>query len=112
MKIINYADKELLTGDDIAAAIINYASALADADKSDTVTIPTRVDTADQSATILIGPASQVVITEGDPGKTELVNQEVVDDLNERAALLGPRKPVAHGKDEHSGSIDDFPDFA
>jgi hypothetical protein len=73
---IHYAGDSLLTGTEIARALLDYASALARASSSATVSVPTRLaDGSTGRSEILIGPASQLV-SDAEPSEFE----EVVDD--------------------------------
>ncbi len=59
---IVYAGEELMTGDDIAQALLKYSEALAEQGSASTVEIPTLTDDGTRStATVLVGPASQIV---------------------------------------------------
>jgi hypothetical protein len=62
MERIHYAGGELLTGSDIADAIVDYAAALAGRSAAASVDIPVRTGTGGVArAHLLIGPASQLV---------------------------------------------------
>jgi hypothetical protein len=67
--IIHYADGRYLTGDEVAAAVVEYAEALArEGTAAATVVIPVRVDDGSvERVEVLIGPASQIVIEAGEP---------------------------------------------
>jgi chaperonin GroEL (HSP60 family) len=91
MRTIIYAGGELVTGDAIAAALLDYAAALAESDTADTVDFPVRSDDGSTStATILIGPASQIMLKEADHGVDELVDAVVVTQLSNAARSLRP----------------------
>jgi len=112
MKRISYSGESVVTGDDIASALVDYAAELGRADSSDSVTIPTRTDSGASPVTFLIGPASQIVVsddteTEGE----ELVDTAVVDELNRRRQRVGPPRGMISSYSDES-SIADFPDFA
>ncbi|GAA4266207.1 hypothetical protein [Frondihabitans peucedani] len=62
MERIHYADGAILTGSDIARALLDYAEALAKRTTSATVDIPFRErEGGIGRANFLIGPASQIV---------------------------------------------------
>lgn len=106
MKTIVYAGGELMTGDDIATALLDYAQALAEAQTADTVEIPVRdADGFVSRATILIGPASQIMLKEVESGD-ELIDGEAVAALRSAARHMRPearpqaRRPDASWLDE------------
>lgn len=69
MQRIHYSGASLVTGDDIASCVVEYASALARTGACAQLTLPVRLnDGGVGSATILLGPASQLVtVTEPSP---------------------------------------------
>lgn len=92
MKTIIYAGGELLTGDDIATAVLEYSAALAEFSGADTVDIP--VLDAEGSrivATVLIGPASQIMAVDAHTAGAELTDPEVVRRLQGVTRSLRPR---------------------
>ena len=62
MKLIHYAGGSVLTGDDVAHTVAEYATALAQAGKADTVRIPVIKDGLLNAVELVIGPASQLII--------------------------------------------------
>lgn len=101
MRIIIYAGGELLTGDAIAAAVLEYGEALAESSAADTVEIPiVEADGSRSRATILIGPASQIVTIESHDGRPELLDPETVRWLKNRTRRLRPEaRPEAEAPD-------------
>jgi len=95
MDQIFYAGETLTTGTEIAAALLEYAQALAGAEKSDTVDIPIRSDDGTIGrATLVIGPASQLVAIAAADDIAELEDADVVATLRQRAAALGTRTAI------------------
>lgn len=91
MKVINYAGTELVTGDDIAAAVMEYSAALAQESTAVAVEIPVLKDDGTRvMASILIGPASQIVAEHVETGFEELIDDEVVEGLHARRRSLHP----------------------
>jgi hypothetical protein len=88
MQRVHYSGISLLTGDDIARGIVQYAEALAHAGGSAQISLPVRLgDGGTANATLLIGPASQLVtIDEASPFE-ELTAPEVVEKWH--AAVAG-----------------------
>jgi hypothetical protein len=96
MDRIHYAGESLITGSDIASALLDYAQALAGAGSSDTVEIPIRDDDGtERRATFVIGPASQLVSIAEPAGHPELEDADVVASLHEKAAALGTTVAVS-----------------
>ena len=92
MERINYATGSVVTGDEIAHALVGYASALAQGGGSDTVTFPILLDTGEvEQAEILIGPASQMITVPEHTSHDELRDAGLVDELDrKRQALSRP----------------------
>ncbi|HEV7956382.1 MAG: hypothetical protein JWL94_528 [Microbacteriaceae bacterium] len=110
MKSIHYAGGELLTGDAIADAVVQYGEALARRETSAAVDIPVRFpDGRIEQASILLGPASQVIAIPERGDFEELVDDGLVDRLRRDARNLGDSKPAVDD-DDKSGPID-FDDF-
>ncbi|MFS0732390.1 hypothetical protein ABC304_10345 [Microbacterium sp. 1P10UB] len=87
MKTVIYAGDAFVTGDAIADAVLRYSKILAEAGTADTVTIPVRRNDGERvEATLLLGPASQIV-AESQPydGREEIEDGDVVDELNARS---------------------------
>ena len=91
MKSIIYAHTELLTGDEIAVAVLHYSAALADNGLAETIEIPIlEPDGSRSSALMLIGPASQIVAKGAHTGFDELIDTDVVAELARRTRMLRP----------------------
>jgi hypothetical protein len=95
VKAITYAGTEVLTGDDIAVALLEYGAALAEAGSAETVDVPI-VDANGQrgTVTILVGPASQIVARDVPSAFEELVDEATVDALRLKARRLRPTATV------------------
>jgi hypothetical protein len=108
VKTIIYAGDALTTGDDIAEAVLRYSKALAHSDTAETVEIPVvRSDGRRITATLLIGPASQIVAEEAPDSGHEIVDVELVESLNERARAVAD--PAAAGEESPPTSwVDDL----
>jgi hypothetical protein len=118
MQRIYYTNDTLVTGTEIARALLEYAAALARSDSSQTISIPVRrADGSSARATLLVGPASQLVAE--DVEDDEDLGDEVRDDvlvarmkamtaelaapraISTRAAATSPDE-VANDADENS----------
>jgi hypothetical protein len=86
MRRIRYSGDSVVTGDAIASMVIAYSEALAKADTASTVEIPVRLaDGSVGMATLLIGPASQLILVpEIDDDHDEIVDEELTASLQKR----------------------------
>jgi hypothetical protein len=104
MKLIVYAGSRLMTGDEIAVAVLEYCAALADADTAETVEIPILTTEGYRAhATLLVGPSSQIVAEDVDTVFEELVDDVAVRMLRDKTRV---HRPVA-GSSAHREEEDD-----
>lgn len=94
MRRIHYAEDSIVTGDEIADAVIEYARMLAVTSTADTVELPTLHDDSVRPVRLLLGPASQMLVTEEDTRADEIVDDALVSDLRGRAGHLQGPSPV------------------
>ncbi|SMH39727.1 hypothetical protein SAMN06295885_1693 [Rathayibacter oskolensis] len=94
MRRIHYAEESIVTGDDIAFAVIEYARMLAMTSTADTVEVPTLHDEAVRRVRMLLGPASQMLVSEEHTPAVEIVDETLVADLRSRANRLNGPSPV------------------
>ncbi|NQX13765.1 hypothetical protein HQQ80_19220 [Microbacteriaceae bacterium VKM Ac-2855] len=101
MERISYAGDSVVTGTAIAHALLAYAEALAMNEASATVELPILLEDGTLGrASILIGPASQL-ISRTEPGDAEEITDDaLLDRLVTTTAALGISRPVAseHGE--------------
>ena len=103
---IVYAGEELMTGDEIAQALLKYSEALGEKGSASTVEIPILSDDGTRStATVLVGPASQIVARPVESSFAELHDPRVVEHL---AALTTDLRP---GPSVPSPVSSDLPDW-
>ncbi|KZE92941.1 MULTISPECIES: hypothetical protein [unclassified Agromyces] len=103
MERIHYAGGVLLTGSDIAGAVVDYAAALAARRTAASVDIPVRVaDGRTSRAHMLIGPSSQLVTEPIESDLDELVDEDLVTALRIATTALETTRPVigATGPDD------------
>ncbi|WP_430647734.1 hypothetical protein [Agromyces sp. GXS1127] len=96
MERIHYAGGELLTGSEIAAAVIDYAAALASQHSAASIDIPVRAhDGTIARAQLLIGPASQLLSEDVETVEDdELEDEELVSRLRAATTALSSVRPV------------------
>jgi len=95
MKRIDYVGNDLLTGDRIADAIMNYATALARRARADRVDVPVFADGRISRVELILGPASQLLVESVQDDREEPVDDELVADLEQRTARLRDPRPIA-----------------
>lgn len=89
MKRIVYAGSELVTGDDIADALMDFGQALAEESTAENVEIPVIDGSGERAmASLLVGPASQIVALPAASPYPELVDEVAVQRLRARTAGL------------------------
>jgi hypothetical protein len=111
MKLIIYAGSRLMTGDEVAGAVLDYCAALADADTAETVEIPILMDDGEPSkATLLVGPASQIVAQDVTSEWDELEDPDTVRLLKEKTRAHRPVASSHAQSDEDEGGTwtDDY----
>jgi hypothetical protein len=95
-----YSGGSFLTSDHIAAALMDYATALATSRTADLVHIPTvdEVSTRQSVASLVLGPASHLLALPVDvEGLIDPIDTEIVEELHRRTRLVdrGRRMPEA-----------------
>jgi hypothetical protein len=109
MQRIYYAGDHVLTGTDIANALVSYAAALAQRGSAGAIEIPVLHENDGRTGVVnfLVGPASQIMTEEVDaPGLEELRDDELVTRLRALTADLAPMHPVIHSThSEHDDSV-------
>lgn len=110
MKKIYYAGGSVLTTASVAEAVLDYAEALGRTGRADVVEVPIlSEDGRTASATLLIGPSSQLMAVPADPATENIaVDPQVVADLERRASLIGKPRPMSQQADETSSAHDDY----
>ncbi|MCA5924266.1 hypothetical protein [Curtobacterium oceanosedimentum] len=110
MKHIQYDRSSILTTDDVADAVIEYAAALAGGDRADTVSIPAVAADGTMTTTkVLIGPASQLVVEDAEEDELEGEHDQFVARL--RAATLTFEHEAAIHADQRTDLVEgDAPD--
>ncbi|MDR5698962.1 hypothetical protein [Agromyces aerolatus] len=86
MKRILYASGGFLTDDEVADALMQYASVLAIVNSADVVTLPGVDDEGTvREIQLVVGPASQILAMGSDAAPADLASRETVADLRQRA---------------------------
>lgn len=92
MRKIIYAGDTLVTGDDIAAAVLRCGKALAEIGAAEMIEIPVIDAGGDiRTVTLLIGPSSQIVVSQVETDLPELLDADCVATLDDLATQRSPR---------------------
>src|SRR4051795_4597690 len=103
MRVLTYAGSEFLIGDDIAAAVMRYSEALADAHTAGNIEIPVvNPNGTVTMATFLVGPASQIVSAQVDSPFEDPVRPDVVEHLDSLTRALRPHAVTDVGDGEQT----------
>lgn len=93
MKTIHYAGDAILLNDELADAVVEYAAALARAGSSAELSVPVVIeDGSILSASMLLGPASQLVATPAPGAKEAGADAELLTEITRQTALIGTIK--------------------
>jgi hypothetical protein len=114
VKVLRMTTDQLATDDRIAELLMEYAAVLGRAGTTDTVELPVARGGQSEKASILLGPASQITLTELHDEADEQLQLPGVDDVitdlqNRIDRYSGDRNVVAEDAPEHPD--DTFPDF-
>ena len=105
MDRVHYAGHSVITGTAIAEALLDYAQALAQADGSATVEIPTLNDDGSPGRSeILVGPSSQLISDAEASEHEEVIDETLVAYLRKEAVSLR-----AHGVPSSGAVISETP---
>lgn len=115
MDRIHYAGDSVVTGSDIARALLGYAQALAHAGTAATVDIPVvDADGTEVRWEVLVGPASQITAREIEWSGAELSDDLLVARLRRQSEQLrdhGTSAAVASEDPEFGGTPQAWSDF-
>ncbi len=90
MKTIHYAGDAILLNDELADAVVEYAAALARVGSSAELTVPVVIDDGSvSSASMLLGPASQLIATPAPGAKEAAADAELLAEIIRQTALIG-----------------------
>lgn len=94
MKRITMGGEALITDDRVADLVLEYANLLAQSGTPSTVTIPVIAESGGvRDAQLLIGPASQLVVTEDGEDGPDIPVDEVLGELRSRIERYRPPAP-------------------
>ena len=94
MKRILYSSGSVLTGDRVARAVVQYATALVNNRSADAVTIPVAGEGASGAVEMLIGPASQLLVEDAGPDPADLDHTTAVAEIQRRIDRIERPAPI------------------
>lgn len=108
MKYIHYDGSLIMTGDRIADAVADYAAVLGANGRTDTVAVPSvALDGTLTLTTVLVGPASELVVGEAPDDELEPEDPAFIARLRTAAASAGEQHPVdADGRPRFVGAAE------
>jgi hypothetical protein len=90
MRILSYSGESVLTTDGVGEAVVDYARALIAENSTDVVDIPVLFDDEELTASMVIGPASPLLVTPARDRDVRLGDELTIARLRARTAALGP----------------------
>ncbi len=110
MDRIQYSGTSVLTGSEIARALLEYAQALTMSGASTTVEVPSlKEDGSLERAIFLIGPTSQFVSETEDSDFPDVLDAKLVAHFKQETRKLGSSRAVPSADPQYSGvDVDDL----
>jgi hypothetical protein len=109
MRRVYYSNGSVLTSDDVATAVLEYAEALTEEGRSDIVDLPAVLESgAVGTATLLISPASQLAAVTEESDLPAPDGVELVAELRRRRERLTDPRPAAHRYAEYLASPEEY----
>jgi hypothetical protein len=103
MRIVSYSGESVLTTDGVGEAVVDYARALIADNSTDVVDIPVVFDDEEVIASMVIGPASQLIVVPAKVNDFRLRDELTIKRIRAKIAALGPHRilptqavPVSH----------------
>lgn len=94
MRIVSYSGESVLTTDRVGEAVVDYARALIAENSTDVVDIPVLVDDEELTASMVIGPASQLIVVPAHDHEVPLRDEMTIARLRAKIAALGPHRVI------------------
>ncbi|HEX4402308.1 MAG TPA: hypothetical protein VHZ98_13375 [Galbitalea sp.] len=91
MRILSYSGESVLTTDRVGEAVVDYARALIAEHATDVVDIPVLFENEELTASLVLGPASQLIVIPARESDTPLGDELIVARLRAKIDALRPR---------------------
>jgi hypothetical protein len=109
MRRVYYSSGSVLTSDDAATAVLEYAEALSHEGRSDIVEVPAVLPSGTVGvATLLIGPSSQLASVTEESDLPAPESGEVVAELHRRTGRLDHSAPESHRYAEYLTAPEEY----
>jgi hypothetical protein len=90
MRILSYSGESVVTTDGVGEAVVDYARALIADNSTDVIDIPILFETEQLTASLVLGPASQLIVVPSRETNVELRDEMTIARLHAKIAALGP----------------------
>jgi hypothetical protein len=94
MRILSYSGETVVTTDRVGEAVIDYARALIADNSADVVDIPVVFEDQELTASLVLGPASQLMVVPSHEADIELRDELPIARLRSKIAALRPHEIV------------------
>jgi hypothetical protein len=112
MRKLFYSSDHILVGDRTCKAVLRYSRALANAGKSDVVSIPILNEGGSRVlAHLILGPASQIYSTPVEDAKADPDDWEIIEKLEMMSRELEPSRPAWANEMEDIPGIEELGRF-
>jgi hypothetical protein len=92
MRILSYSGESVLTTNGVGEAVVDYVRALIAENSSDVIDIPVLLDDEELTASLVIGPSSQIMVAPSRDRDVALRDELTIARIRSRIAALGPRR--------------------
>ena len=92
MRIVSYSGQSVVTTDGVGQAVVDYARALIAENASDVIDIPVLLDDEELTASLIIGPSSQIMVAPCRDEDCGLRDELTIARIRSRIAALGPHR--------------------
>ncbi len=95
MRILSYSGESVVTTNGVSEAVVDYTRALIADNSADVVEIPVLFDDEELTASMILGPSSQLIVVPSHGVDVELRDEMTIARLRAKTAALGPHTVVA-----------------
>jgi hypothetical protein len=92
MRIVSYAGEAVLTTNRVGDAVVDYARALIADNSTDVVDIPVLFENEELMASMVLGPATQLIVVPARDNEVQLRDEMTIARLRAKIAALGPHR--------------------
>jgi hypothetical protein len=92
MRIVSYAGEAVLTTNRVGDAVVDYARALIADNSTDVVDIPVLFENEELMASMVLGPATQLIVVPARDIEVQLRDEMTIARLRAKIKALGPHR--------------------